>query len=154
MSEEQVKTKKPKGDAESQDEWEPKIIGFVCNWCTYAGADLAGSSRLKYPPNLRVVRVPCSGRINPQFILKAFQQGFDGVLVSGCHPGDCHYAKGNYYARRRIMLLQKILEYMGIEPERFHFDWISAAEGQKFAEVVGRFTEQVKTVGPFKGVAG
>jgi len=154
MSEEQVITKKPKGDAESQDGWKPKIIGFVCNWCTYAGADLAGSSRLKYPPNLRVVRVPCSGRINPQFILKAFQQGFDGVLVSGCHPGDCHYAKGNYYARRRIMLLQKILEYMGIEPERFHFDWISAAEGQKFAEVVERFTEQVKTVGPFKGVAG
>lgn len=154
MSEEQVITKKPTGDAESQDGWEPKIIGFVCNWCTYAGADLAGSSRLKYPPNLRVVRVPCSGRINPQFILKAFQQGFDGVLVSGCHPGDCHYAKGNYYARRRIMLLQKVLEYMGIEPERFHFDWISAAEGQKFAEVVERFTERVKTVGPFKGVAG
>lgn len=133
--------------------WEPKIIGFLCNWCTYAGADLAGSSRLKYPPNIRVVRVPCSGRINPQLILKAFERGFDGVLVSGCHPGDCHYSKGNYYARRRIMLLGRMLEYMGIERERFHFDWISAAEGQKFAEVVARFTEQVRKVGPFKGVA-
>lgn len=153
MSEEQVIANKPKADTEYQDGWEPKIIGFVCNWCTYAGADLAGSSRLKYPANLRLVRVPCSGRINPQFILKAFQQGFDGVLVSGCHPGDCHYAKGNYYARRRIMLLRRILEFMGIESERFHFDWISAAEGQKFAEVVEKFTEQVRGVGPFKGVA-
>ena len=137
---------------EKPKEWEPKIIGFLCNWCTYAGADLAGSSRLHYPPNMRVVRVPCSGRINPQFIMKAFERGFDGVLVSGCHPGDCHYAKGNYYARRRIMLFKQFLEYMGIEPERFHFDWISAAEGQKFADVVEQFTEQVKKVGPLKGV--
>ncbi len=132
--------------------WQPKLIGFLCNWCSYAGADLAGSSRLTYPANLRVVRVPCSGRINPQFVLKSFERGFDGVLVAGCHPGDCHYSKGNYYARRRLMLLQELLTYMGIERERYHFDWISAAEGQKFAEVVERFTEQVRAVGPFKGV--
>lgn len=133
-------------------EWEPKIIGFLCNWCTYAGADLAGSSRLKYPANMRVVRVPCSGRVDPQFVLKAFERGFDGVLVSGCHPGDCHYSKGNYYARRRLMLLQKFLEFMGIEAERFHFDWISAAEGQKYAEVVASFTEDIRKLGPFGGV--
>ncbi len=143
---EEVKAKEP------PREWEPKIIGFLCNWCTYAGADLAGSSRLKYAPNMRVVKVPCSGRIDPQFVMKAFERGFDGVLVSGCHPGDGHYAKGNYYARRRIMLVKRMLEFMGIEPERFHFDWISAAEGQKFAEVVEQFTEQVRKVGPFKGV--
>ena len=137
---------------ETKEGFEPKIIGFLCNWCTYAGADLAGSSRLHYPPNMRVVRVPCSGRINPQFIMKAFERGFDGVLVSGCHPGDCHYAKGNYYARRRIMLFKQLLEYMGIEPERFHFDWISAAEGQKFADVVEQFTKQVKKAGPLKSV--
>jgi coenzyme F420-reducing hydrogenase delta subunit len=133
-------------------EWEPKIIGFLCNWCTYAGADLAGSSRLKYPANLRVVRVPCSGRVDPQFVLKALERGYDGVLVSGCHPGDCHYSKGNFYARRRLMLLKQLLEYLGIEPERFHFDWISASEGQKFSEVVSTFTEQIKRVGPFEGV--
>jgi coenzyme F420-reducing hydrogenase delta subunit len=138
--------------AEQTGEWEPKIIGFLCNWCTYAGADLAGSSRLKYPANMRVVRVPCSGRVDPQFVLKALERGYDGVLVSGCHPGDCHYSKGNYYARRRLMLIQKFLQFMGIEAERFHFDWISAAEGQKFAETVTTFTEQIKKVGPFQGV--
>jgi F420-non-reducing hydrogenase iron-sulfur subunit len=151
VSEEQVITKEPEAETKPK-EWEPRIIGFLCNWCTYAGADLAGSSRLKYPPNMRVVKVPCSGRVDPQFVMKAFERGFDGVLVSGCHPGDCHYAKGNYYARRRIMLFQRMLEFMGIEPERFHFDWISAAEGQKFAEVVEQFTEQVRRLGPFKGV--
>jgi F420-non-reducing hydrogenase iron-sulfur subunit len=151
MSEEQTITKEPEGEQKPK-EWEPRIIGFLCNWCTYAGADLAGSSRLKYPPNVRVVRVPCSGRVNPMFVLKAFERGFDGVLVSGCHPGDCHYSKGNYYTRRRLMLLQRFLEQIGIEPERFHFDWISAAEGQKFAEVVEQFTEQVRKAGPFSGV--
>jgi len=99
-----------------------------------------------------VVRVPCSGRVNPQFVLKAFERGFDGVLVAGCHPGDCHYSKGNYYARRRLMLLQRLLEYVGIEPERFKFDWVSAAEGARFAEVVAELTESVKKVGPFQGV--
>lgn len=138
--------------AEKPKTWEPRIIGFLCNWCTYAGADLAGSSRLKYPANMRVVRVPCSGRVDPQLVLKAFERGYDGVLVSGCHPGDCHYAKGNYYARRRLMLLQRFLEFMGIDADRFHFDWISAAEGQKFAEVVTEFTEKVKKIGPFEGV--
>lgn len=154
MSEEQTVTMEPEtAEKLPEQEWEPKIIGFLCNWCTYAGADLAGSSRLKYPANLRVVRVPCSGRVNPQFVLKAFERGFDGVLVSGCHPGDCHYSKGNFYARRRLMLLQRMLEFMGIEPERFHFDWISAAEGNKFAEVVEQFTEQVRKVGPLKSVS-
>ncbi|MHB1458737.1 MAG: hydrogenase iron-sulfur subunit, partial [Armatimonadota bacterium] len=99
MSEEQTITKEPETAAASK-EWEPKLIGFLCNWCSYAGADLAGSSRLKYPANMRIVKVPCSGRVNPQFVMKAFERGFDGVLVAGCHPGDCHYAKGNYYARR------------------------------------------------------
>lgn len=151
MSQEQTITKEPE-TAETQKEWEPKLIGFLCNWCSYAGADLAGSSRLKYPANMRIVKVPCSGRVNPQFVMKAFERGFDGVLVAGCHPGDCHYAKGNYYARRRLMMFQNLLEFMGIEPERFKFDWVSAAEGQKFAEVVSELTESVKKVGPFAGV--
>lgn len=151
MSQEQTITKEPEA-VETQKEWEPKLIGFLCNWCSYAGADLAGSSRLKYPANMRVVKVPCSGRVNPQFVMKAFERGFDGVLVAGCHPGDCHYAKGNYYARRRLMMFQNLLEFMGIEPERFKFDWVSAAEGQKFAEVVSELTESVKKVGPFAGV--
>ena len=151
MSQEQTIAKGPE-TAGTQKEWEPKLIGFLCNWCSYAGADLAGSSRLKYPANMRVVKVPCSGRVNPQFVMKAFERGFDGVLVAGCHPGDCHYAKGNYYARRRLMMFQNLLEFMGIEPERFRFDWVSAAEGQKFAEVVSELTESVKKVGPFAGV--
>lgn len=153
MSQEQVITKEPEIET-TLKEWEPKLIGFLCNWCSYAGADLAGSSRLKYPANMRVVKVPCSGRVNPQFVMKAFERGFDGVLVAGCHPGDCHYAKGNYYARRRLMIFQNLLEFMGIEPERFKFDWVSAAEGQKFAEVVSELTESVKKVGPFAGVGG
>lgn len=128
--------------------WEPKIIGFLCNWCSYSAADLAGTSRLQYPTNLRVIRVMCSSRVNPQFILKAFQEGADGVLVSGCHPGDCHYIEGNYYARRKLTLLRDLLEWMGIDPERFQISWISAAEGPKFAEVVTRFTEKIKELGP------
>jgi len=151
VSEEQVITEEIQTEDRPTD-WEPRLIGFLCNWCSYAGADLAGSSRLKYPPNLRVVRVPCSGRITPQFVMKAFERGFDGVLVAGCHPGDCHYSKGNYYTRRRMMLFKRLLEFMGIEPERFRFDWVSAAEGNKFAEVVEELTEAVKKVGPFKGV--
>lgn len=132
--------------------WKPLILGILCNWCSYAGADLAGSSRIKHPANLRVVRVPCSGRVNPLFILKGFQKGFDGVVVLGCHPGDCHYAKGNYYARRRIMLLKELLQSVGIEPERFHFEWVSASEGVRFAEVVKEMTEKIEKVGPFTGV--
>jgi F420-non-reducing hydrogenase iron-sulfur subunit len=131
-------------------EWEPKILGITCYWCTYAGADLAGSSRLEYPPNVRVVRVPCSGRVDPLFVLRGFERGADGVLVSGCHPGDCHYAKGNYYARRRLSILKRLLEYVGIEPERFRAHWVSAAEGPQWAEIVTEMTEQVRRLGPFR----
>jgi coenzyme F420-reducing hydrogenase delta subunit len=132
----------------SKSGWEPTIIGFLCNWCSYTGADLAGTSRLQYPPNIRVIKVMCSGRVNPQFVLKALQEGADGVLVSGCHPGDCHYIEGNYYARRKLVLLKDFMGFMGIDPKRFEISWISASEGQKFAEVVTRFTAQVKELGP------
>jgi len=128
--------------------WEPRIVAFLCHWCSYAGADLAGISRFQYPPNVRVIRVPCSGSINPIFILKALQRGADGVLVSGCHPGDCHYLAGNLLARRRFVLLKNLLEYMGIEPGRVQFSWVSAAEGQKFAQVIKEVTETVKELGP------
>ena len=128
--------------------YEPKVIGFLCNWCSYAGADLAGSSRLKYPPNLKIIRVPCSGRINPLFIIKALQSGADGVLVSGCHPGDCHYISGNLYARRKFVLLKNLLEYVGIEPERVHFSWVSAAEGARFAEILEKVINSVRILGP------
>ncbi len=121
----------------------PKIVAILCNWCSYAGADLAGSSRLSYPANIRVVRVPCSGRVDPLFVLKALAEGADAVLVSGCHPGDCHYSKGNLYARRRFTLLIKLLEYLGIPKHRYRFEWISAAEGREFAEVI---TEMVETI--------
>ena len=140
--------------APKEKEWQPVILGILCNWCSYAGADLAGSSRLKYPPNVRIVRVPCSGRVNPMYILKGFQKGFDGVLVLGCHPGDCHYAKGNYYARRRIMLLKEFLQYLGIPEERFHFEWVSASEGNRFAELIGEMTAKLQEMGPFEGVVG
>lgn len=135
-------------------EWEPTIIGFLCNWCSYTGADLAGTSRLQYPPNIRVIKVMCSGRVNPQFVLKALQEGADGVLVSGCHPGDCHYIEGNYYSRRKLTLLGDYLGFMGIDPRRFMVSWVSASEGQKFAEVVTRFTEQIREVGPRAGSGG
>ncbi len=128
--------------------WEPLIAAFLCNWCSYAGADLAGSSRLGYPANIRVVRVPCSGRVNPLFVLDCFKKGFDGVLVAGCHPGDCHYAKGNYYARRRLPLLREFLGYLGIEPERVRIDWVSASESGRFAQVVQELTEKVRALGP------
>ncbi len=132
------------------EEWEPKIIAFLCNWCSYAGADLAGISRLQYPPNIRIVRVPCSGRINPLYLIKALQAGWDGFLVSGCHPGDCHYLAGNYSARRRFALLHDMLEFIGIEPERINFSWVSAAEGEKFSKVIKRVVDRVKKVGPIK----
>ena len=135
-------------DSEPTGEWEPKIIGFLCNWCSYTGADLAGTSRLQYPPNIRIIKVMCSGRVNPQFILKAFQEGADGILVSGCHPGDCHYIEGNYHARRKLTLLMDLLDYMGVDSKRFEMSWVSASEGQKFAEVVTNFTAQIKEMGP------
>jgi F420-non-reducing hydrogenase iron-sulfur subunit len=129
--------------------WEPLIVAFLCNWCSYAGADLAGSSRLTYPPNVRVVRVPCSGRVNPLFIMSCFKKGYDGVLVAGCHPGDCHYVKGNYFARRRMPLAQELLQYLGVESGRIRFDWVSAAESGRFAQVVQSLTEQVRALGPY-----
>lgn len=128
--------------------FEPKIIAFLCSWCSYAGADLAGVSRLQYPPNIRIVKVPCSGRVNPLYIIKSLQEGWDGVLVSGCHPGDCHYLSGNYYARRRFAILKRLLEYVGIEEGRIHFSWVSAGEGEKFADVVKEVTESVRKLGP------
>ena len=131
-------------------EFEPRIVGFLCNWCSYAGADLAGTSRTIYPSNIRVIRVPCSGRVDPLLIVKAFQMGADGVLVAGCHPGDCHYSEGNYYARRRFALLKPYLEYIGIEEGRFHVQWVSASEGKRWAQVVSSFTEDVKKLGPRK----
>lgn len=129
-------------------EFEPNIIGFLCNWCSYAGADLAGTSRLKYPPNIKSIRVMCSGRVDPIFILEALKKGADGVLVAGCHPGDCHYQSGNYKTNRRIKLLKKLLGELGIEPERVRFEYISASEGQKFAQVVTDFVAELKKLGP------
>lgn len=131
-----------------KENWQPKLLGFLCNWCSYAGADLAGSSRLHYPPTLRVIRVPCSGRVNPAMVLKAFKEGADGVLVAGCHPGDCHYSEGNYYTRRRLKLLTSFLPFVGIDPRRYRFEWISAAEGKEFAAAVEELTEQVRALGP------
>ena len=135
--------------------FEPKIIAFVCTWCTYAGADLAGTSRLKYQSNVRVVKLPCTGRIDPHFIIKAFEQGADGVLVSGCHPGDCHYTSGNYNARRRFTMFRALLEYLGMDMDRIQFSWVSAAEGAKWTQVVDDVTEHVRKLGPntkYKGL--
>ena len=132
-----------------KDGFEPRIIGFLCNWCSYAGADLAGVSRIQYPPNIRIIRVMCSGRIDPAFVLEAFKDGADGVLVAGCHPpSDCHYISGNFKALRRITLLKKALKEFGLEPERLRLEWISASEGDKFAEVVRDMVEEIKNLGP------
>ncbi len=132
------------------DSFEPRIVGFLCNWCSYAGADLAGTSRLSYPPNIRIVRVPCSGRVDPMLVMKAFLEGADGVMVLGCHPGDCHYREGNYHERRRLVLFHKLLEFFGIDAERFKLDWVSASEGARFADVVAQFTHSVQDLGPRK----
>jgi len=128
--------------------FEPNIVGFLCYWCSYTAADLAGVSRMKYPPNLKVIRVMCSSRVDPVFIIKALLDGADGVLVAGCHPGDCHYQKGNYYARRKIALTKKLLESLGLEPERVRLSWIAASEAPRFIEVVNEFTEHIKKLGP------
>jgi len=128
-----------------------RIVGFLCNWCSYAGADMAGTSRISYPPNIRIIRVPCSGRVDPLLIVKVFQRGADGVLVAGCHPGDCHYVEGNYYARRRFALLRSLLEFVGIEPERFQVAWVSAAEGKRFSHVVSSFTQEISQLGKRDG---
>jgi F420-non-reducing hydrogenase iron-sulfur subunit len=129
-------------------EFEPKVVGFLCNWCTYTGADLAGTSRIQYPPSIRIIRVMCSGAVDPTYILKALFEGADGVFVGGCHPGDCHYLSGNYKARRRMVLMNSILTTLGLEPERLWFRWISASEGQKFADTITEMTESLKRLGP------
>jgi len=130
-------------------EYEPKLVGFLCNWCSYAGADLAGVSRFQYPTNLRVIRVMCSGRVHPAHILEAFKDGADGVLVAGCHiPTDCHYISGNFKAQRRVAIVKKLMEQLGIEPERLRLEWISAAEGDKFAKTIREMTEDLKKLGP------
>jgi len=132
-----------------KEEFEPTIIGFLCNWCAYAGADLAGISRIQYPTNIRIIRVMCSGRVDPAFILEAFKNGADGVLVAGCHPpNDCHYISGNLKALRRTMLLKEVLKELGIEPERLRIEWISASEGDKFATVIREMVEEIKKLGP------
>ncbi len=129
-------------------EFKPLIVAFCCNWCSYAGADLAGTSRLNYPANVKIIRVPCSCRVDVSFILRAFQRGADGVVVAGCHPGDCHYSTGNYYTRRRLSLAINLMEFMGIERERLKVDWISAAEANKFSDVMNGVLEGVHKLGP------
>ena len=135
-------------DPNGQPSWQPRIVAFFCNWCTYTAADLAGVSRLKYASNIRVIRLMCSGRVDPQFILAALAKGADGVLIGGCHPGDCHYVEGNYKMLRRFELLRRTLQDMGIEPERVRLEWISAAEGEKVRRVVNEMVEQVRKLGP------
>lgn len=132
----------------AENDFEPKIVGFLCRWCSYTGADLAGTSRMQYPANLSGIRVMCSGRVDPTFVVKALADGADGVLIAGCHPGDCHYGEGNYKAMRRYPMLMQLLEQFGIEPERVRLEWISASEGEKFAEVVKEFADQLKPLGP------
>jgi F420-non-reducing hydrogenase iron-sulfur subunit len=132
----------------AEKQFEPKILGFFCNWCTYAGADLAGVSRLQYPPNIRVIRVMCSGTVSPHHVLRAFQKGADGVLIGGCHIGDCHYLRGNFMTIKRITFLQELLKFTGFEAERLHLEWISAAEGPKLAQTVRDFTEKIRKMGP------
>jgi len=129
-------------------EFKPTIVAFLCNWCSYAGADLAGLSRFQYPPSIRIIRVMCSGRVDPVFVLKCFEQGADGVLVGGCHIGDCHYISGNLQTQERMENLTKVLSMVGIGSERFRLEWVSAGEGQKFQQVVIEFTEQIKELGP------
>ena len=130
------------------DNFEPKIVAFCCNWCSYAGADLAGTSRRRYAPNIRIIRVMCTGRVSPLFVLKALSIGADGVLVLGCHPGDCHYMQGNYQTMRRIPLLKKMLKQLGVEEERVRLEWVSASEGARFAKVTNSFTQTIRKLGP------
>lgn len=133
---------------QNNNDWNPKIVAFLCNWCSYAGADLAGVSRMQYASDIRIIRVPCSGRINPLHIMAALHRGADGVLVSGCHPGDCHYISGNLVARRKFNMLKNFLEHVGIDPERVQFSWVSAAEGARFAGLVEKVVQNVKKIGP------
>jgi F420-non-reducing hydrogenase iron-sulfur subunit len=130
------------------DNFEPRIVGFLCNWCAYQGADLAGTSRMAYAPNVRIVRVMCTGRIDPTFVLKAYNSGADGVIIAGCHPGDCHYSEGNYKTTRRIALLRKLLSQMGIDGERFRLEWVSAGEGARWAQIADEMSAAIKEKGP------
>lgn len=134
--------------AEAQSTFSPRIVGFLCNWCSYAGADLAGVSRFQYPPSIRIIRVMCSGRIDPHLVFEAFIQGADAVFVGGCHLGDCHYLEGNYYAEKKIKMTEKLLKKTGLEPGRLKLEWISASEGERFAWVIKEFTEEVQKLGP------
>jgi len=133
---------------DDQQRFEPRIVGFLCNWCAYSGADLAGVSRLQSAPNVRILRVMCSGRVDPSFVFRAFQLGADGVLIAGCHPGDCHYQEGNHKALRRVLLLKRILRGFGVDEHRVRLEWISASEGEKFARVSTEFTEEIRSLGP------
>lgn len=130
------------------EEFEPKIVAFLCKWCSSAGSDLAGVSRMEYPANVIPIQVMCSGSVSPLYIFEAFNRGADGVLVSGCHPGDCHYIKGNMYARRKLLLVKKLLEHLGLEPQRFQMSWVSAAEGQKYTQVIKGLVKELKPLGP------
>jgi coenzyme F420-reducing hydrogenase delta subunit len=130
------------------EEFEPKIVAFLCKWCSSAGSDLAGVSRMEYPANVIPIQVMCSGSVSPLYIFEAFNRGADGVLVSGCHPGDCHYIKGNMYARRKLLLVKKLLEHLGLEPQRFRMSWVSAAEGQKYTQVIKELVKELKPLGP------
>jgi F420-non-reducing hydrogenase iron-sulfur subunit len=144
------------GRAGERADFEPKIVAITCNFCTYAGADLAGTSRIQYPTNVRIIRVMCSGRVDPTFVLEALQEGADGVLIAGCHPGDCHFLAGNEKAARRYAVLSKMIKQIGLEPERVRLEWISASEGEKFAKVIRTMVQDLKRVGPspYKNGAG
>ncbi len=139
-----------RADPDSKEAWEPKIVAFLCNWCSYTGADLAGVSRIKWSPHVRIVRVMCSGRMDPTFVVKAFAMGADGVIISGCHPGDCHYSEGNYKALRRVHLLKRLLKGFGISSDRLRLTWVSASEGDVWADVTNEMTETVRQLGPLR----
>ena len=147
-------TRAASGDGAATADFEPRITAFVCNWCTYTGADLAGTSRLHMASNVRIIRLPCTGRIDHVFIVKAFERGADGVIVSGCHPADCHYTAGNYHARRRFGVFRELLSFMGVDPARLTFSWVSASEGAKWADVVNETVARVRDLGPFDAYHG
>jgi coenzyme F420-reducing hydrogenase delta subunit len=132
------------------EDFEPRITAFVCNWCTYTGADMAGTSRMHMASNVRIIRLPCTGRIDALFIIKAFERGADGVIVSGCHPADCHYTAGNYHARRRFIIFRELLSFMGVNPDRITFSWVSAGEGAKWRDVVNETVQRVRALGPYR----
>ncbi len=139
-----------RGPSADNATFEPRIVAFVCNWCTYTGADLAGTSRIQMASNVRILRLPCTGRIDPLFVMKAFERGADGIIVSGCHPGDCHYIVGNFHARRRFRVFRELLDFLGVDPERITFSWVSASEGGKWAQVVNDTTRRIREMGPME----